>query len=180
MDAFTKKIIRALGIYGVIMVVILVLFQTVLMLSLIPSGSMEDTIMTGDVVISTKTGIKEGEIKRFDILVFIPPDEPDITYIKRVVGLPGETIEVKEGKVYADGVELDDSFIKAPMNRTGDGTYVVPEHCYFFIGDNRNNSKDSRFWNNPYVHVDNILAKARVVVFPFSHFGSLKYEAEGE
>ncbi len=94
--------------------------------------------MTGDVVFFTTYDVKEEDIERFDILVFIPPDNPDITYIKRVIGLLGETIEVKEGKVYADGVELDDSFIKVPMNLTGDGTYVVPEHCYFFIVDNRN------------------------------------------
>lgn len=84
---------------------------------------MENTIMPGDIVISTRTDIKEEDIERFDILVFIPPDEPDITYIKRVVGLPGETIEVKDGKVYANGTELDDSFISGSQNQVGDGTH---------------------------------------------------------
>ena len=148
MDSFTKKILKAVIIYVILIVIFFVLFQTVFMLSFIPSSSMENTIMTG---------------------------EPGITYIKRVVGLPGETIEVKEGKVYADGVELDDSFIKAAMNQTGDGTYVVPEHCYFFIGDNRNNSKDSRFWDNPYVPADDIQAKAKCILFPFADICSLSY-----
>ncbi len=61
---------------------------------------------------STRYDVDEDELKRYDILTFIAPDNPEITYIKRLIGLPGETIEVKEGKVYADGVELDDSFIK--------------------------------------------------------------------
>lgn len=175
MDSFTKKILKAVIIYVILVVIFFVLFQTVFMLSFIPSSSMENTIMTGDIVFSTTYDVKEEDIERFDILVFVPPDEPGITYIKRVVGLPGETIKVKEGKVYADGVELDDSFIKAAMNQTGDGTYVVPEHCYFFIGDNRNNSKDSRFWDNPYVPADDIQAKAKCILFPFADICSLSY-----
>ncbi len=175
MDSFTKKILKAIGIYIIFAVIVIILFQTVFMLSFIPSSSMEGTIQTNSVVFSTRYDVDEEDIERFDILVFIPPDNPDITYIKRVIGLPGETIEVKEGKVYADGVELDDSFIKAPMNQTGDGTYVVPEHCYFFIGDNRNNSKDSRFWDKPYVPADDIQAKAKCILFPFSDVGSLTY-----
>ncbi len=175
MDLFTKKILKAIGIYIIFAVIVIILFQTVFMLSLIPSSSMEPTIEVNNVVFSTRYDVDEEDIERFDILVFIPPDNPDITYIKRVIGLPGETIEVKEGKVYADGVELDDSFIKAPMNRTGDGTYVVPEHSYFFIGDNRNNSNDSRFWDNPYVPADDIQAKAKCILFPFSDVGSLTY-----
>lgn len=175
MDSFTKKILKAIGIYIIFAVIVIILFQTVFMLSLIPSSSMEPTIEVNNVVFSTRYDVKEEDIERFDILVFIPPDNPDITYIKRVIGLPGETIEVKEGKVYADGVELDDSFIKAPMNRTGDGTYIVPEHCYFFIGDNRNNSNDSRFWDKPYVPINDIQAKAKCILFPFSDVGSLTY-----
>ena len=91
-----------------------------------------------------------------------------MNYVKRLIGLPGETIEVKDGKVYADGVELDDSFIKDPQNRKGDGVYRVPEGCYFFLGDNRNNSNDSRFWENKFVPAANIQAKARLVIYPLT------------
>lgn len=175
MDSFTKKILKAIIIYVILVVIFVVLFQTVFMLSLIPSSSMENTIMTGDVVFSNRYDVKEEDIERFDILVFIPPDNPDITYIKRVIGLPGETIEVKDGKVYAEGVELDDSFIKNSQNKVGDGIYEIPEGCYFFMGDNRNNSNDSRFWENPYVPIDDIQAKAKCVIFPFSDIGSLSY-----
>ena len=175
MDSFTKKILMALGIYAVFAIIVLILFQTIFMLSYIPSSGMEGTIMTGNVVFSTRYEVKEEDLERFDILTFIAPDNPDITYIKRLIGLPGETIEVKDGKVYADGVQLDDSFIKGSQNQMGDGVYEVPEDCYFFLGDNRNNSKDSRFWDNPYVNIDDIQSKAKCIIFPFTDVSSLFY-----
>lgn len=176
MDRFTKKVLIILGVYAFFAIVILILFQTVFMLSYIPSSSMESTIMTGNIVFSTRYDVDEDELKRYDILTFIAPDNPEITYIKRLIGLPGETIEVKEGKVYADGVELDDSFIKNSQNQVGDGIYEIPEGCYFFMGDNRNNSKDNRFWENPYVPIEDIQAKAKCILFPFSDVGSLCYD----
>ena len=168
MDSFTKKILKAIIIYVILVVIFIVLFQTVFMLSFVPSSSMEGTIKTNSVVFSTMYDVDEEDLERYDILTFIAPDDPDVTYIKRLICLPGETIEVKEGKVYADGVELDDSFIKDSQNRVGDGIYTVPEGYYFFLGDNRNNSKDSRFWENPYVPIDDIQAKAKCILFPFS------------
>jgi len=175
MDTFTKKILKVLGIYIVFAVIVLILFQTVFMLSFIPTGSMESTIKTNSVVFSTMYDVDEEDLERYDILTFIAPDDPDVTYIKRLIGLPGETIEVKDGKVYADGIELDDSFINGSQNQVGDGVYEVPEGYYFFLGDNRNNSKDSRFWDNPYVPIDDIQAKAKCILFPFTDICSLSY-----
>lgn len=173
MDKFTKRLVKIISAYLTFVAVFVLLFRTVFMLSLIPSGSMENTIMTGDIVIATRYDMKEDNINRYDIIIFIPPDEPDITYIKRVIGLPGETIEVSNGRVYADGVELDDSFVRNPMNRKGDGTYIVPEGCYFFLGDNRNQSLDSRYWREKYVPYENLLGKAKVIIFPFKNIGQL-------
>lgn len=176
MDKFTKKLIKIFIVYMFVLAALIILFKTVWMLNVIPSGSMEPTIMTNDIVLGTRYDVGEGEIKRYDILVFTPPDEPDVTYIKRVIGLPGETIVVENGRVYADGVELGDDFVKNSMNRKGDGTYVVPEGCYFFLGDNRNQSKDSRFWNNKYVPIDNIEGKAKFILYPFKNCGSIVYK----
>lgn len=177
-DRFIRKLLKAFTVYVIIFVLFMLLFTKVFMFNIIPSGSMENTIMTGDFVFSTRFGISEQEIQRYDIVVFIAPDDPELTYIKRVIGLPGETIEVKDGRVYADGVELDDSFVRNPMNRKGDGVFEVPEGSFFLLGDNRNQSHDSRFWDHPYVPVDNIKGKAKYVVLPVSNFGSIQYEKE--
>lgn len=150
--------------YACIILGMICLFKFVLMFNVIPSSSMESTIMTGDFVIGTRFDAKD--IERYDIMVFNAPDEPESYFIKRVIGLPGETIEVRDGKVYADGVELDESFIKEAMDTSGDGTYVVPEGCYFMMGDNRNNSSDSRFWNEKYVPLENFASKAKLVICP--------------
>ena len=170
-DLIVMCIGYALLIFGIIFT-----FNHILMLNLIPSGSMEKTIMTGDIVIATRYDVDE--INRYDILVFIPPDNPDTYYIKRVIGLPGETIIVNDGEVYANGVRLDNSFVPERMGRSGDGEYVVPEGCYFMMGDNRNHSADARFWTNKYVSKDAIIAKAKIVVFPFSRIGSVDYNSE--
>ena len=92
-----------------------------------------------------------------------------------MIGLPGETVTIRDGKVYInDNKEpLDDSFIPEPME--GDfGPYEVPEDHYFVLGDNRNWSKDSRFWNNTYVARDKILGKAVLRYYPFNKIGFIK------
>lgn len=168
-----RKKKRGIIIYLIFLSLVVFLFKVVLMLNFVPSGSMEGTIKSGNFLISTRFDVQEEELERYDILIFTPPDSPEKTYIKRLIGMPGETIEVKNGKVFADGVELDSSFQKGPQNRTGDGVYVVPEGCYFFLGDNRNNSNDSRFWNEKYIPLENIQAKARFIIFPFKDVKSL-------
>ena len=173
MDIFEKRLLRFLAGYCMLWAATVILSRTVLMLNFIPAGSMEGTIRTGDFVLGTRYDIGEGDIERYDILVFALPDEPDTVYIKRVIGLPGETVVVCDGSVYADGVRLDDSFVKNPMNTKGDGTYVVPDGCYFVMGDNRNQSDDSRFWTEKYVPVENVEGKAKFIIFPFKNIGAV-------
>ena len=164
---------KGIIIYLIFLSLVVFLFKVVLMLNFVPSGSMEGTVNPGNFLISTRFNVKAEELERYDVLIFTPLDCPEKTYMKRLIGLPGETIEVKNGKVYANGIELDSSFKKGPQNRTGDGVYVVPEGCYFFLGDNRNNSNDSRFWKEKYVPLENIQAKAKYIIFPFMDAKSL-------
>ena len=133
----------------------------------IPSGSMENTIMTNDKLIALRTSYWFNDPKRGDIIIFKYPDDESQLFIKRVIGLPGETVEIKDGKVYIDGSEtpLDDSFIPETMKGSF-GPYQVPEDCYFMLGDNRNNSKDSRYWKNTYVRFDQIVGKAVIRYYP--------------
>ena len=108
MDKFTKRMLKIFAVYVCGMLIFFILFSTVWRLDRAVSGSMEDTIKTGDLILGTRYGIEGEDIERYDILFFYPPDSPDELFVKRVIGLPGETIEVSGGCVYADGTELDD------------------------------------------------------------------------
>lgn len=135
----------------------------------VPSGSMENTIMTNDRLVAFRLSYTFSEPERGDIVVFKYPDDESILYIKRIIGLPGETVEIREGKVFIDGSEtpLEDSYIREEMYGSF-GPFEVPEDSYFMLGDNRNNSKDSRFWLQPYVHKDKILGKAIFRYWPLN------------
>jgi signal peptidase I len=108
--------------------------------------------------------------ERFDIIIFKYPDDESQLFIKRLIALPGETVEVRDGKVYINGSDtpLDDSFVpETPNGGYYDfGPVTVPEDCYFMLGDNRNNSKDSRFWDNHFVSFDEIVGKAEIRYYP--------------
>lgn len=157
--------------YVIFVVVIQVLFSFVFMLNYIPSESMESTIMTGDCLISTR--FDKADINRYDIIVFHSPTDGSL-FIKRVIGLPGETITVENGKVYADGVLLDSSYINEEMDSRRDGIYLVDKDGYFVMGDNRNHSNDSRSWGC--VPEENVVSKAKFILFPFSGIKSLVWK----
>lgn len=142
----------------------------------IPSGSMSDTIMTGDRIIGWRFSYKFAEPERGDIVIFKYPDNEQENYIKRIIGLPGDKIEIVQGKVYLnDSTEpLEESYIKEEWDYTSTKVFEVPEDSYFMMGDNRNDSNDSRFWSNSYVHKDKILGKAILCYFPIKDFGGLK------
>jgi signal peptidase I len=140
----------------------------------IPTGSMENNLLIGDHLLVNKfvfaptlsavegTLLPIDPIRRGDILVFKYPEEPERDFIKRTIGLPGETIELKNKKVYVDGKPLDEPYVHFLFppddSKPGDadftdfdvrrnyGPVTVPEGHYFMMGDNRDNSQDSRYW----------------------------------
>lgn len=136
----------------------------------IPSASMENTIMTHDRLIALRTSYWFHDPKRGDIVVFKFPDNPKELYIKRVIGLPGDIINIIDGKVYINNSKkpLEEDYIKEEMHGSF-GPYTVPKDSYFMLGDNRNQSTDSRFWINTYVKRDAILGKAQLEYFPKIH-----------
>ena len=150
-----------------VVMVVFVINNLFLINARIPSESMENTIMTGDRIFGNRLAYLSHDPERFDIVIFKFPDDESQLFIKRVIGLPGETVEILDGKVYIDGSDtpLDDSFTaETPI---GDfGPYVVPEGSYFMLGDNRNCSRDSRYWIHPFVQKDKILGKAVLRYFP--------------
>lgn len=141
----------------------------VIMNAFIPSGSMEDTLQIKDKVIGFRLSYLFSDPERGDVIMFKFPDDESKDYIKRVIGLPGETVTIKEGKVYIDDSEIpltEDYLKETPI---GDfGPYEVPKDSYFVLGDNRNNSADSRVWKNHFVKKEKILAKAIVRWYPLN------------
>lgn len=133
----------------------------------IESISMQPTLFEGDFVIVNKLAYKLGDPGRGDVVVFRYPPDPDREpYIKRVIGLPGETIRVENGQVFVDGVLIREPYIKASPAYSG--TWHVPEGFLFVLGDNRNNSSDSHSWGM--VPTENVIGKAEVVYLPVSHW----------
>ncbi len=143
----------------------------------VPTGSMENTIMTGDRFVGNRLAYIKSGANRGDIVVFRYPDNEKEIYVKRVIGLPGETVVIDDGKIYIDGSTepLEEDYLKEEWTvATGPYTFEVPEDSYFVMGDNRNHSWDARYWTNTYVTKDKILGKALFVYWPFSDFGKLE------
>jgi signal peptidase I len=167
-DAVVKEIIS--WIKTIVFAVLFALFitQVVIVNAKVPTGSMMDNIMPGDRLIALRLAYLRSGPKRFDIVVFRFPDDRKELYVKRVIGLPGETVAIKAGKVYIDNsdVPLDDSFVREPPYPEDFGPVTVPAGSYFMMGDNRNNSADSRVWNNKFVVQKDILGKVLFKYFP--------------
>ncbi len=137
--------------------------------------SMEPTLQSGEFVIVNKIAYNAGnfivsEPARGDIVVFHYPRSPDQEYIKRIIGLPGDEIVVRDGEVYVNGVQLDEPYIKAPP--TYAGTWQVPEESLFVLGDNRNNSSDSHNWN--WLPMEMVIGKAVFIYWPPTEWGIIE------
>lgn len=148
----------------------------------VPTGSMLETIQLNDHIIGSRLTYRFSDPQRGDIAIFKWPDDENEVYIKRIIGLPGETVEIKDGRIYIDGSDtpLQEDYLsdEARTDTRSFGPYQVPEDCYFMLGDNRPNSADARLWTNTYVKRDKILAKAEFVYFPFSEIQWLGNGAE--
>lgn len=158
-----------------VVIIVMVLQNYIIVNAKIPSGSMETTIMTGDRVFGYRLAYREEKPQRGDIVIFKYPDNENELFIKRIIGLPGEKVEIIDGLVYINDSEepLEEPYLNViPVGSYG--PYEVPEDHYFMLGDNRNESKDSRLWKNPYVEEKKILAKAVFRYFPFNKMGTIE------
>ncbi len=161
-----RKNLKEILIWLTITASFIAFFTLVIQIAYIPSESMEPYIYQGDLCVLNRLS---KNYQRYDIVTFKPPIKGEKNlYIKRVIGLPGEIIVITKGKVYLAKDEndkstwemLDDSFIKEEMKAgDGDGIYKIPDDSYLLLGDNRNKSNDSRFWNEHFVKKERIRAK---------------------
>jgi len=190
---FKKSTVREYFESIVIAVILALFIRTFVVQAFkIPTGSMENNLLIGDHLLVNKfvfgptasalerTVLPMGTIKRGDVLVFKYPEDPDRDFIKRVIGLPGETLELRAKKVYINGKPLDEPyvhFLEAPgMSsefrettssdvRERYGPVTVPPDQYFMMGDNRDNSADSRYWG--FLRRDYIKGKALVIYWSY-------------
>ncbi len=140
----------------------------------IPSESMETELLIGDRVIVDKLTLRFGEPERRDIVVFDRPESlpgPYDELIKRVIGLPGETIEGRDGRVFIDGVALDEPYLDPGVTISAFDPVEIPDGFVFMMGDNRNRSADSRVFGP--VSIDDIVGQARVRYWPLDRLSGL-------
>jgi len=161
----------------------------------IPTGSMENNLLIGDHLIVNKmifpptmTGLERAvlprrDIRRGDVIVFKYPEDPERDFIKRVIGLPGERLELRRKKIYINDKPIEEPYVRflepppaEDAARSDDlrawyGPVTVPEHQYFMMGDNRDNSQDSRYWG--FLPETYIKGKALFIYFSFEENGSL-------
>lgn len=154
--------------YIIIIVVVLLIKHYVITPIKVNGNSMNNTLKNKDIMILDKISYRFQEIERFDIVVIKKGND---YLIKRVIGMPGETVEYKNNKLYINGKNIDEKFIH---EKTNDFIMEdkIPDDCYFVVGDNRPVSNDSRYIG--VINKKDILGKTSLVIFPFSRFGIKK------
>lgn len=140
--------------------------------------SMETTLSDGDQLIVDKISYRFREPKRYEIIVFPYRYEENTYYIKRIIGMPGETVQITDGLVYINGQPLDEHYGNAAIANPGIAAEPITlgDDEYFVMGDNRNNSQDSRTASVGPIHRDELIGRAWVRVWPFSDFGVIQHE----
>lgn len=162
-----KEILDWLKVILAAVAISFILNNFVIVNAQVPTGSMENTVMTKDRVFAFRLSYLFENPQRGDIVVFPLPDDESQNYLKRIIGLPGDTVEIKDGKVYINNSEepLQEDYLKEKP--TGDyGPYEVPENSYFMLGDNRNISLDSRYWEHTFVKKNKIMGKVVLRYYP--------------
>lgn len=181
MERIKKQLgwLRMIWDMGTILLIVLLLNQFLVMNTVVPSASMEPTIMTGDRTFVSPIPYYYKDPQRGDIVIFKEGEE---LMVKRVIGLPGETIAIKEGGVYIDGERLDESaylessvetvYEEMPYEVKQEMPYTIPEDYYFMMGDNRMYSMDSRYFGA--ISRKEIIAQGSFRFYPFNKIGIIK------
>jgi signal peptidase I len=160
-----KEFIQSIIITGVLTFLII----TFVGQSMIVDGSsMEPNLHNGARLFINKFIYNFKSPERYDVIVFRPKHKPEVRFIKRVIGLPGETIIIRDGKTYIDGKPLEEDYIKEPMVENY-GPFVIPKNHLFVMGDNRNSSLDSRYTYVGYINYKSIVGEAFWVYWPLKN-----------
>lgn len=177
-----NKLIR--GVAGWIVYIFLVAMITSLILiyvgqrTRVEGSSMETTLHNGDSLFVDKLSYRLKEPDRFDIVVFPYKYEQGVYYIKRIIGMPGETVQIRDGAVYINGNKLEEQYGSEPMQEAGIAAtpMTLGEDEYFLLGDNRNHSKDSRNEMVGPIKRKDLIGKAFVRIWPLDSIGLIRHE----
>lgn len=167
-----KEVFSWVKIFVAAFIIAFLLTHFIIVNAQVPTGSMENTIPTNSRIIGSRLSYKFSEPERLDIVIFKAPDSPEENFVKRVIGLPGETVRINDAVITietADGetIELEEDYLKEEwFDSTGPYEFKIPEDSYLMLGDNRNYSNDARKWKNTYVEKDAILGKVEFMYYP--------------
>ena len=178
-DFSWKREIISTAVYLLVVVALTFLFvHFVGQRTHVNGDSMNATLEDGDNLIVDKLSYHFTEPERYDIIVFPYQYQEKTYYIKRIIGMPGETVQIIDGMVYINGEMLDESYGREIMEYAGIASEPIElgEEEYFVLGDNRNNSSDSRDPSVGNVHEEQIIGKAFIRIWPLNKFGILKHQ----
>lgn len=160
--------------FGLEILALLLIVKFIFFIAIVPSGSMEPTIQERSALFTLRVHDLE-KLERGDVIVFEAetPELAGTTLIKRLIGLPGDHVEIDEnGVMTINGEVQSEDYVV--YQYAIPSVFDVPDGYYLFMGDNRANSLDSRYWSDPYVSAKSIQGRAVFTLFPFSHFGKLR------
>lgn len=165
-DILMKWAIDIIVVIGIALFLVVYLGET----STVVGYSMEPSLVNGDRLLVNKLEYELSSPKRYDVVVFQPNIDTSHYYIKRIIGLPGERVQIKDGRIYINDQELIEPMEMDPIISSGlaEEEILLGADEYFLLGDNRNNSEDSRFSNVGNVKHDNIIGKAWILITSFS------------
>jgi signal peptidase I len=177
-----KEIIKELA--GWLLYIVLIIALTWIVVTFVgqrtevSGSSMETTLSDKDQLIVDKMTYRFRDPKRYDIVVFPYQYQDNTYYIKRIIGLPGETVQILSGMVYIDGMRLDEHYGNEIMENPGiaEEPLTLGEEEYFVLGDNRNNSSDSRASDVGLIHRKDLIGRAWIRVWPLSQIGVIHHE----
>ncbi len=174
---------EALGMVAYLAVVLAITFLIITYVGQrthVSGESMMNTLSHGDQLIVDKISYRFGEPSRYDIIVFPFQYKENTYYIKRIIGMPGETVQIADGVIYIDGEPLEESYGREVIRDPGLACEPVElgEDEYFVLGDNRNASSDSRDPSVGAIHRNDIIGRAWLRIWPLNHFGILEHEKE--
>jgi len=178
MKRVLKEILSTSIYILIVLICTFLLVRFVVQRTEVVGSSMENTLSNGDQLFVEKLSYRFSEPKRFDVVVFPFRYEEKIFYIKRIIGLPGETVQIdEEGNILIDGEILKESFGKEVIENPGLAyrPIVLGEDEYFVLGDNRNDSSDSRDPSVGNIKRDELIGKAWLRIWPFSEFGWISH-----